>query len=80
MPFSTEGDELSFEQDIRPLFRTKDRAAMLTRFDLFDHADVSEHADAIIGSLLSGRMPCDGAWPEADLEKLQRWIDIGKPA
>ena len=75
-----EDGTLSFENDIRPLFRAKDRNAMLARFDLFDHADVAEHADAIIGSLLSGRMPCDGAWPEEDLEKLQQWIDTGKPA
>ncbi|MBO2448648.1 hypothetical protein J4573_16215 [Actinomadura barringtoniae] len=77
---SPESGKLSFEQDIKPLFRTKDRDAMLARFDLFEHADVAEHADAIIGSLLSGHMPCDGAWPEAHLEKLQRWIDMGKPA
>lgn len=76
------GDDvkLSFEKDIKPLFRPKDRNAMLARFDLFDHADVSRHADAIVGSLLSGRMPCDSAWPEEDLGKLQQWIDLGKPA
>jgi hypothetical protein len=79
MRSSAKGAELSFEQDIKPLFRTKDRDAMLAHFDLFDHADVAEHADAILGSLLSGQMPCDGAWPEAHLEKLQRWIDMGKP-
>jgi hypothetical protein len=39
-----------------------------------------EHADAIIGSLHSGRMPCDGAWPAGQLDKLQQWIDMGKPA
>ncbi|MEU5991487.1 hypothetical protein ABZ806_21165 [Spirillospora sp. NPDC047418] len=71
---------LSFEKDIRPLFRAKDRNAMLARFDLFDHADVARHADAIIGSLLSGRMPCDGAWPEEHLATLQQWIDTGKAA
>ncbi|CNF46589.1 Uncharacterized conserved protein [Mycobacterium tuberculosis] len=75
-----EEGKLSFEKDIKPLFRPKDRNAMLSRFDLFDHADVAEHADAIIGSLLSGRMPCDSTWPEEDLEKLQRWIDTGKAA
>jgi hypothetical protein len=74
------GDELSFARDIRPLFRQKDRDSMLRAFDLFDYADVAEHADAIIGSLRSGRMPCDGAWPAGQLEKLQQWIDTGKPA
>jgi len=28
--------KLSFEQDIKPLFRTKDRDSMLAAFDLFD--------------------------------------------
>lgn len=70
----------AFERDIRPLFRTKDREAMLAAFDLFDYTDVVEHADAIVGSLSSGQMPCDGPWPTAQLDKLRRWIDMGKPA
>ena len=76
-----DGDsELGFERDIRPLFRTKDRDSMLSAFDLFDYTDVVEHADAIVGSLRSGQMPCDGTWPAADVDKLQRWIDLGKSA
>ena len=74
------GDRLSFEQDIRPLFREKDREAMLAAFDLFDYDDVVEKADAIVGSLRSGQMPCDGAWPAEQVDKLQRWIDAGMPA
>ena len=74
------GGKLSFERDIKPLFRTKDRNSMLAAFDLFDYADVVEHADAIAGALRSGKMPCDGAWPAAQLGKLQQWIDTGKPA
>jgi len=80
MPSPAEGRELSFERDIKHLFRAKDRDSMLSFFDLHDHADVSKHADAIIGSLLTGRMPCDGTWPEDQLAKLQQWIDAGKPA
>ena len=53
---------------------------MLSAFDLFDYTDVVEHADAIVGSLRSGQMPCDGTWPAADVHKLQRWIDLGKSA
>jgi hypothetical protein len=74
------GDKLSFEQDIRPLFRQKDRDAMLAAFDLFDYDDVVEKADAIVGSLRSGQMPCDGAWPAEQVDKLQQWIDEGTPA
>ena len=72
--------KLSFEQDIKPLFRTKDRDSMLTAFDLFDYEDVVENADAIVGALRSGQMPCDGAWGAAQVGKLQQWIDAGKPA
>jgi hypothetical protein len=75
-----EGGTLSFGRDIKPLFRTKDRDSMLRAFDLFDYASVVEHADAIAGALRSGRMPCDGAWPAAQVDKLQQWIDMGKPA
>ena len=77
---SPDEGKLSFEQDIKPLFRSKDRDSMLVAFDLFDYADVAENADAIVGSLRSGQMPCDGAWPAFQVDKLQQWIDAGKPA
>ena len=80
MTSASEGGTLSFEHDIKPLFREKDRTAMIGAFDLFDYADVAENADAIVGSVRSGQMPCDGAWPDADVDKLQHWIDAGKPA
>jgi hypothetical protein len=80
MPSPGEGDKLSFERDIKPLFRTKDRDSMLASFDLFDYADVVEQADAIVDALRSGQIPCDGPWPEAQVEKLQQWIDTGMPA
>jgi hypothetical protein len=53
---------------------------MLSHFDLFDYASVADHADAIAGALRSGKMPCDGAWPAAQADTFQRWIDLGKPA
>ena len=80
MPSAGDGDKLSFERDIRPLFRAKDRDSMLAAFDLFDYADVVENADAIARSLRSGQMPCDGAWPESQVEKLQQWVDPGMSA
>jgi hypothetical protein len=75
-----EDAKLSFERDIKPLFRAKDRDSMLTAFDLFEYEDVVDNADAILGSLRSGQMPCDGPWPDADVDKLQQWIELGKPA
>jgi hypothetical protein len=80
MTSSGEGDTPSFARDIRPLFRVKDRDSMRRAFDLFDYPDVASHADAIAGARRSGKMPCDGAWPAAQVETFQRWIDTGKPA
>jgi hypothetical protein len=75
-----EGNQLSFERDIKPLFRTRDRDAMLQAFDLFDYEDVVEHADAIVGALRSGQMPCDDPWADSQVNKLLQWIDQGTPA
>jgi len=69
-----------FDQDIKPLFRTKDRDSMQDAFDLFDYAGVVEQADAIVGALRSGQMPFDGPWPQSQVEKPQQWIDTGMPA
>jgi hypothetical protein len=80
MSAPSEGGKLSFERDIKPLFRTKDRDSMMQAFDLFDYDDVVENADSIVGSLRSGQMPCDGAWPASQVDTLQQWIGQGKPA
>ena len=76
----SDNGKLSFDRDIKPLFRAKDRDSMMQAFDLFDYDDVVENADAIVGSLRSGKMPCDGAWPAGQVDTLQRWIDEGTPA
>ena len=73
-------DAPSFEADIRPLFREQDRSAMSFAFDLWSHDDVSTNADAILDQLESGSMPCDGAWPDEDVDKVRDWIAAGKPA
>ena len=71
--------EPSFERDVRPMFREKDRNSMLKAFDLWSYADVRAHQDAIIGQLRNGTMPCDGSWPPERVAALQRWIDAGSP-
>jgi hypothetical protein len=70
----------SFEADVKPLFRDGDRRSMEFAFDLWSYDDVSQSADAILGRLRNGSMPCDGAWPEEQVELFQRWIDGGKQA
>jgi hypothetical protein len=68
-----------FEQDIKPLFREHDQQSMQSQFDLWAYADVSRNADAILARLRDGTMPCDGAWPDVQIETFQRWVDSGKP-
>ena len=68
-----------FAEHIVPLFRDRDRAAMLHWFDLWSYDDVSQHADAILTRLRAGTMPCDGAWPPTQVDVFQRWVEDGKP-
>jgi hypothetical protein len=68
---------LSFERDIRPLFREKDRDSMLKAFDLWSHNDVVVHQDPIGSRLANGTMPCDGAWSSDRVAAFQRWIAEG---
>ena len=69
----------TFEHDIKPLFRASDREAMMEAFDLWSFDDVKANADAILGAVRSGSMPCDGQWPEEQVDLLQSWIDGGAP-
>jgi len=72
-------EPLSFETHIKPMFRERDRESMEFAFDLSSHGDVSQYADAILARLQAGTMPCDGAWPPAQVELFQRWAESGKP-
>jgi truncated hemoglobin YjbI/CDGSH-type Zn-finger protein len=69
--------ELSFATHIKPLFRAMDRNSMRFVFDLWDAADVTTHADAILHRLREGTMPCDGGWPAERIDVFQRWVDTG---
>jgi hypothetical protein len=69
--------DVSFERDVRPMFRDKDRASMLRAFDLWSRDDVRAHQDAILDRLRAGTMPCDGAWPPDQVGVFQRWIAGG---
>jgi hypothetical protein len=72
------GEAVSFLAHIKPLFRAKDRESMRGAFDLWSYDDVSAHADAIVSRLRAGTMPCDGAWPDTQVDLFQRWIDTGR--
>ena len=70
-------EPVSFEAQVKPLFRERDRESMQRAFDLWSYDDVSQHADAILGRLQEGTMPCDGSWPQAQVDLFQRWAESG---
>jgi hypothetical protein len=71
---------VSYESDIKPLFRDKDRERMEFAFDLWSYEDVKENASLILERLSDGDMPCDGAWPDSQLDLFKRWVESGAPA
>lgn len=74
-------DSPSFETDIKPLFRLRDVNVMkaISGFDLHSYQDVADNADPILKRLRDKSMPCDGAWPDTDIELFAKWITAGKP-
>ena len=71
------GDGISYEQNIRQLFRDRDIQSMKFAFDLSSYDDVRANAEAIYARLGDGTMPCDGAWPADDVERFRTWIGHG---
>lgn len=75
---SAAGESISFERDIKPLFRERDRGAMKFFVDLWSYDDVARESDAILERLRDGSMPCDGPWDEAQIALFRSWADGGK--
>jgi CDGSH-type Zn-finger protein/truncated hemoglobin YjbI len=73
------GETPSFGRHIKTLFRTMDRESMRFAFDLWSHDDVAKHAAAIFKRLQAGTMPCDGAWPPAQIAVFEQWVVAGMP-
>jgi hypothetical protein len=73
-------DALSFDGNVKQLFRQRDRDSMRFAFDLWSCDDVAAHSAEILQRLRAGTMPCDGAWPPAQVEVFARWIAAGTPA
>jgi hypothetical protein len=64
-------------EEIRSLFRPIDVESMEPFFDLSSYDDVRTYATEILSRLEDGSMPCDGAWPEEQLERFREWMDAG---
>ena len=70
---------VSFESDVRPLFRQDDAESMSWAFDLASYEDVKENAESIYERLANGSMPCDEPWPDEHVQVFRDWIDAGMP-
>jgi hypothetical protein len=71
---------VSFERDIRPLFRPEDVDAMSWALDLGSYESVRDHAEEIHERVADGSMPCDDPWPDELVQRFRDWIDAGMPA
>lgn len=68
---------LSYERDVKALFRESDRESMEFAFDLWSYGDVKENAAAILERLEDGDMPCDAPWPPERIATFREWRDGG---
>jgi hypothetical protein len=80
----TNGDELSFAGDIRPMFTDMDVAHMKALgVDLSDRNDVMAHAEAIYGTVSTGAMPPassgEAPWTAEMCDRFKRWQGAGCP-
>jgi hypothetical protein len=71
---------VSFAADIQPLFRERDRKAMLFVLDLWSYEDVRDDAENVLDRIDDGTMPCDAPWDAKRIALMRRWIDDGCPA
>jgi hypothetical protein len=67
----------TFTNDIKSLFREKDRNSMLGRFDLWSLHDVRANSQAVLAVLQAGTMPCDGPWSPDHVNLFERGIAGG---
>ena len=73
-------EPVSFDAHVKPLFRERDRESMRFAFDLWSYDDVKQNAQAILDRVRAGTMPCDGAWPQEQVDLLDRWVTSGMPS
>jgi hypothetical protein len=71
---------MTFEKDIKPLFRESDRVEMRWALDLWSYEDVKANSREVLERVKSGEMPCDDPWSKVMIERFGAWIDAGMPA
>jgi hypothetical protein len=73
-------ESVGYERDIRPLFREKDVSSMSKAFDLASYEDVRANAGEILARVADGSMPCDGSWPQEQVDLFRSWVHAACPA
>jgi hypothetical protein len=70
---------ISFETDIRPLFRDSPDVDTMQGYglDLSSYEDVKARASDIYERLEDESMPCDQPWPQDRLALFKRWMEEG---
>jgi len=72
--------QLSFDNEIKPLFTETDRDHMLFMFDLWSYRDVKANADDVYDAVANGRMPpaqVGGPWSKDKVDLFKQWMDNG---
>ena len=72
-------EAVSFGEEIKPLFSERDRESMRGHFDLWSYEDVRDNAERILQVLRAGS-PCDGSWPEEQVDLFEQWTASGLEA
>jgi hypothetical protein len=77
----SENANLSFAQDIRPMFTDPDVDHMKhAGMDLSDRDDVEKHAESILAVVTNGSMPPSGTgerWTPEMCATFKSWVDQG---
>jgi hypothetical protein len=76
---SSTAEPISFERQIKPLFRERDHRSMSWAFDLWSRDEVAANSDGILERLRNGTMPCDGALSEEQIALFEDWVGAGAP-
>ena len=70
--------KLSFNTDIRPLFRPFDIVSMKPYgIDLSSYEGVKNRAQDIYARLSAKDMPCVGPWSDNNVRKFKEWMESG---
>jgi hypothetical protein len=68
---------LSFQEDVKLLFRQPDRGRMLWAFDLWDVQSVREHSADIMRRLEQKDLPFESGYPQEHVALFRKWIEEG---